>query len=42
MLGIGSDDTHRKNALRVRDDGTVLVGQHGDLSMGEFTAGEQP
>ena len=30
------------NALRVTDDGTVLIQRGGDISMGEFTAGPQP
>ena len=31
----------RQNAIRVREDGTVLVTRRG-LSMGVFAAGEQP
>lgn len=31
-----------RNALRVLEDGTVLIQFSGDISMGEFTAGPQP
>ena len=31
-----------RNALRVLEDGTVLIRPGGDIRMGEFTAGPQP
>lgn len=41
-MGQGTGTTPRKNALRVREDGTLLVRPAGDLSMGGFHGGEQP
>jgi hypothetical protein len=41
-MGSGTGATPRKNALRVREDGTLLVRPAGDLSMGDFQTGEQP
>jgi YadA head domain repeat (2 copies) len=41
-MGSGTGTTPRKNALRVRVDGTLLVRPAGDLSMGDFQTGEQP
>jgi hypothetical protein len=41
-MGTGTGATPRKNALRVREDGTLLVRPAGDLSMGGFQTGEQP
>jgi hypothetical protein len=40
--GIVGELNERQNALRVSDSGAVLVKESGDISMGEFTAGEQP
>jgi hypothetical protein len=31
-----------KNAMRILDDGTILINPSGDISMGEFTTGEKP
>jgi hypothetical protein len=42
MIGAGQNAGDRKNALRVKDNGTVLVNPSGDISMGAFTAGEKP
>ncbi len=42
VVGAGSSNTVRKNAMRILDDGSVLVQQSGDVSMGEFQSGEQP
>jgi hypothetical protein len=41
-MGVGTGTTPRKNAIRVREDGTLLVRPAGDLSMGGFESGEQP
>ena len=41
-MGSGTGTTPRKNAIRVREDGTLLVRPSGDLSMGGFASGEQP
>jgi hypothetical protein len=41
-MGTGTDPAQRKNAIRVREDGTLLVRPAGDLSMGGFEAGDQP
>lgn len=40
--GTGPAVEQRKNALRVDANGAVLIQPSGDISMGEFTAGEQP
>lgn len=39
---VGPTAEVRRNAMRIRDDGTILIQRQGDLSMGEFTVGEQP
>jgi hypothetical protein len=41
-MGPGTGTEPRKNALRVREDGTLLVRPAGDLSMGDFHTGDQP
>jgi hypothetical protein len=41
-MGPGTGTTPRKNALRVREDGTLLVRPAGDILMGDFQTGEQP
>ncbi|MEQ1853006.1 MAG: hypothetical protein ABMA01_15620 [Chthoniobacteraceae bacterium] len=40
--GTGPATNQRRNAMRVLNDGTVLVRPSGDISMGEFSAGPQP
>ncbi len=40
--GSGPSIAERRNALRVLPDGTVVILQKGDLSMGTFTAGTPP
>lgn len=48
VVGMGTGNpadpaaVQRKNALRVREDGTLLVRPAGDISMGDFQTGEQP
>lgn len=41
VVGAGTEGT-RKNAIRVMNDGTVLVKTSGDISPGEFTNGPTP
>lgn len=41
-MGTGTAAEQRKNAIRVREDGTLLVRPAGDLSMGGFQTGEEP
>lgn len=41
-MGSGTGTAPRKNALRVRENGTLLIRPAGDLSMGDFQGGEQP
>lgn len=40
--GTAGDTAHRSNALRVIEDGTVLIPEGGDISMGDFTKGPRP
>ena len=42
VVGGAGDIPEKRNALRVLEDGTVLVQPRGDLHMGDFTAGPQP
>jgi hypothetical protein len=42
IVGTGTSTSARGNALRVLDDGTVLVKNSGDIAMGSFTNGPQP
>lgn len=44
IVGMGTGDgvAQRKNALRVREDGTLLVQPAGDILMGGFQSGERP
>ena len=42
VVGGAGDIPEKRNALRVLEDGTVLVQPRGDLQMGDFTAGPQP
>jgi hypothetical protein len=42
MVGAGSSAGTSLNALRVREDGVVLVNAAGDISMGGFQEGERP
>lgn len=32
----------RRNAMRITDDGVVLIQESGDIPMGDFTAGPRP
>lgn len=41
VVGAGTENA-RKNALRVNDDGVVLIYPAGDIGMGGFQAGEKP
>ena len=41
VVGAGTSTT-KKHALRILDDGTVLIQPKGDLSMGQFTGGVAP
>jgi hypothetical protein len=41
IIGAGTSVT-RKNVFRVLEDGGVLIQPSGDISMGQFGAGEQP
>jgi len=40
--GTGTGGTPRTNALRILEDGTVLIQPKGDISMGGFQAGRKP
>lgn len=42
IVGAGTDTNNRANAMRVLANGTVLVKESGDLSMGGFTGGQAP
>lgn len=45
IVGAGTAATPpnaRKNAMRVTEDGTILIPQQGDLLMGAFNGGDQP
>jgi hypothetical protein len=42
IIGAGTNSADRKNALRVRSDGVILISPSGDIDMGEFTAGDKP
>lgn len=41
VVGAGTAET-KKNAMRITDDGVILIQPQGDISMGEFMSGEQP
>src|SRR4030095_15576073 len=41
-MGSGTGTQPRKNAMRITEEGTLLVRAAGDLSMGSFQAGDQP
>lgn len=40
--GSGADPTQRRNAMRITEDGVVLIQEQGDLSMGIFRSGPRP
>lgn len=40
--GTGTLTNQRKNAMRILDDGTILIQEKGDLSMGNFKSGPTP
>jgi hypothetical protein len=42
VVGNGTSDTARTNAMKILKDGSVLIPAKGDLSMGSFTAGATP
>ena len=41
VVGAGTNAT-RRNAMRITEDGVVLIQESGDIPMGEFTAGPRP
>lgn len=42
VVGTGTADNNRANAMRVLSNGTILIAPSGDISMGSFTNGQRP
>jgi hypothetical protein len=42
IVGSGASASPGLNAIRVTEDGTILVKRCGDLSMGSYVGGQQP